>query len=165
MDKATSLNAWHTPPSDKDAKATGVPATYYSVEFADVGGGNGGVATGVGLGFLVSASIGGIDKSGVVVAVAFSNAFGLVKGSPLDDFVVVFGTSNTYYISAGAYSRNTGTYTLTAIVTGSGASITPSLSDDYIYDANGNMTKNNNKIIQWTSFNKPKRFTKNDPSP
>jgi hypothetical protein len=46
------------------------------VEFADVGGGNGGVATGFGLGFLVSASIGGIDKSGVVVAVAFSKAFG-----------------------------------------------------------------------------------------
>jgi hypothetical protein len=34
------------------------------VEFADVGGGNGGVATGFGLGFLVSASIGGVDKSG-----------------------------------------------------------------------------------------------------
>ena len=61
------------------------------VEFADVGGGNGGVATGFGLGFLVSASIGGVDKSGVVVAVAFSKAFGFVKGSPLDDFVVVFG--------------------------------------------------------------------------
>ncbi|WP_158009189.1 hypothetical protein, partial [Bathymodiolus thermophilus thioautotrophic gill symbiont] len=25
--------------------------------------------------------------------------------------------------------------------------------------ANGNMTQNNNKLIQWTSFNKPKRFT------
>jgi hypothetical protein len=36
---------------------------------------------------LVSASIGGVDKSGVVVAVAFSKAFGFVKGSPLDDFM------------------------------------------------------------------------------
>jgi hypothetical protein len=35
------------------------------VELADVGGGNGGVATGFGLGFLVSASIGGVDKSAV----------------------------------------------------------------------------------------------------
>jgi hypothetical protein len=61
------------------------------VELADVGGGNGGVATGFGLGFLVSASIGGVDKSGVVVAVVFSKAFGFVKGSPLDDFVIVFG--------------------------------------------------------------------------
>jgi hypothetical protein len=65
------------------------------VEFADVGGGNGGVATGFGLGFLVSASIGGVDKSGVVVAVAFSKAFGFVKGSPLDDCVVVFGQEMT----------------------------------------------------------------------
>ena len=30
----------------------------------------------------------------------------------------------------------------------------------YTYDANGSMTKNNDKTIQWTSFNKPKSFTK-----
>ncbi len=30
----------------------------------------------------------------------------------------------------------------------------------YTYDANGNMTKNGNKSITWTSFNKPKKFTK-----
>jgi hypothetical protein len=30
----------------------------------------------------------------------------------------------------------------------------------YTYDANGNMTKNSNKSITWTSFNKPKKFTK-----
>jgi hypothetical protein len=27
-------------------------------------------------------------------------------------------------------------------------------------DANGSMTKNDDKTIQWTSFNKPKSFTK-----
>ncbi len=32
----------------------------------------------------------------------------------------------------------------------------------YTYDANGNMTKNDDKIIQWTSFDKPKRFTKSN---
>jgi hypothetical protein len=37
------------------------------VEFADVGGGNGGVATGFGLGFLVSASIRVVDKGGWTV--------------------------------------------------------------------------------------------------
>ncbi|WP_122951362.1 RHS repeat-associated core domain-containing protein [Bathymodiolus thermophilus thioautotrophic gill symbiont] len=68
-------------------------------------------------------------------------------------------TSNTYYISASAYSNNTGTYTLTATATGSNANITPNPSDNYLYDANGNMTQNNKKLIQWTSFNKPKRFT------
>ncbi|VVM22807.1 hypothetical protein BSPWISOXPB_5228 [uncultured Gammaproteobacteria bacterium] len=30
----------------------------------------------------------------------------------------------------------------------------------YTYDANGSMTKNGNKSITWTSFNKPKQFTK-----
>ncbi|CAB5493885.1 Rhs-family protein, partial [Bathymodiolus azoricus thioautotrophic gill symbiont] len=30
----------------------------------------------------------------------------------------------------------------------------------YTYDANGSMTKNDDKTIQWTSFNKPKSFTK-----
>jgi uncharacterized protein YcnI len=30
----------------------------------------------------------------------------------------------------------------------------------YTYDDNGNMTKNGNKSITWTSFNKPKKFTK-----
>ncbi|CAB5506645.1 hypothetical protein AZO1586R_2115, partial [Bathymodiolus azoricus thioautotrophic gill symbiont] len=30
----------------------------------------------------------------------------------------------------------------------------------YTYDANGSMTKNDDKTIQWTSFNKPKIFTK-----
>ncbi len=100
----------------------------------------------------------------------YNNTGTLISNTTNDDsgigvnskVIFTASTSNTYYISAGAYSRNTGTYTLTAIVTGSGASITPSLSDDYIYDANGNMTKNNNKIIQWTSFNKPKRFTKSN---
>ena len=100
----------------------------------------------------------------------YNNTGTLISNTTNDDsgigvnskVIFTASTSNTYYISAGAYSRNTGTYTLTAIVTGSGASITPSLSDDYIYDANGNMTKYNNKIIQCTSFNKPKRFTKSN---
>ena len=30
----------------------------------------------------------------------------------------------------------------------------------YTYDANGSMTKNNDKTIQWTLFNKPESFTK-----
>jgi RHS repeat-associated protein len=59
------------------------------VEFADVGGGNGGVATGFGLGFLVSASIGGVDKSGCVIIVIFSKMLGFIKGCPLDDFGIV----------------------------------------------------------------------------
>jgi hypothetical protein len=33
-----------------------------------------------------------VDNSGVFVAVAFSKAFGFVKGSPLDDFVIVVGS-------------------------------------------------------------------------
>ncbi|CAC9628195.1 hypothetical protein [uncultured Gammaproteobacteria bacterium] len=100
----------------------------------------------------------------------YNNTGTLISNTTNDDsgigvnskVIFTASTSNTYYISAGAFGRNTGTYILTAIVTGSSASITPSLSDDYIYDANGNMTKNNNKIIQWTSFNKPKRFTKSN---
>ncbi|CAC9559628.1 hypothetical protein [uncultured Gammaproteobacteria bacterium] len=100
----------------------------------------------------------------------YDNTGTLISGTTNDDGSIVnskltftANTSNTYYISAGAYSRyDMGTYTLTATVTGSNADITPIQSDDYIYDANGNMTKNNNKIIQWTSFNKPKRFTKSN---
>ena len=61
------------------------------VEFADVGGGNGGVAVGFGLGFLVSASVGGVGEGGGVVTVGFSEAFGFVEGGSLDEFVVVLG--------------------------------------------------------------------------
>ncbi|OJA03722.1 hypothetical protein BGC33_00215, partial [Bathymodiolus thermophilus thioautotrophic gill symbiont] len=61
------------------------------VEFADVGGGNGGVAVGFGLGFLVSVSVGGVGEGGGVVAVAVGEAFGFVEGGPLDEFVVVLG--------------------------------------------------------------------------
>ena len=59
------------------------------VEFADVGGGNGGVAVGFGLGFLVSVSVGSVGEGGGVVAAG--EAFGFVEGGPLDEFVVVLG--------------------------------------------------------------------------
>ncbi|WP_202753265.1 hypothetical protein, partial [Bathymodiolus thermophilus thioautotrophic gill symbiont] len=65
-------------------------------------------------------------------------------------------TSNTHYISVGTYNNN---YTLIATIIGSNTNITLNPSDNYLYDANDNMTQNNNKLIQWTSFNKPKRFT------
>ncbi|WP_143108631.1 hypothetical protein [Bathymodiolus thermophilus thioautotrophic gill symbiont] len=55
-------------------------------------------------------------------------------------------TSNTYHISAGAYSDKIGADTLTA--TGNSTNITSNPADDYIYDGNGNMTQNNNKLIQ-----------------
>ncbi|CAB5499872.1 hypothetical protein THERMOT_1131, partial [Bathymodiolus thermophilus thioautotrophic gill symbiont] len=63
------------------------------VEFADVGGGDGGVAVGFGLGFLVSASVGGVGEGGGVVTVGFSEAFGFVEGGSLDEFVVVLRLS------------------------------------------------------------------------
>ncbi|CAB5503958.1 hypothetical protein THERMOT_1883, partial [Bathymodiolus thermophilus thioautotrophic gill symbiont] len=97
----------------------------------------------------------------------YDNTGTLILGTTNDDSGIGLNSkvtftanaSNTYYISAGAYSNNTGTYTLTATVTGSNANITLNPSDNYLYDANGNMTQNNNKLIQWTPFNKPKRFT------
>ncbi|SHA21608.1 hypothetical protein BTHERMOSOX_1198 [Bathymodiolus thermophilus thioautotrophic gill symbiont] len=65
-------------------------------------------------------------------------------------------TSDTPYISTGTCSNN---YTLIATVTSSNANITPNPSGNCLYDANGNTTQNN-KLIQWISFNKPKCFTK-----
>jgi hypothetical protein len=59
------------------------------VEFAAVGGGTGAVATGFGLGFLVSASIGVIDKGGCVIIVILGKMLGFIKGCPLDDFGIV----------------------------------------------------------------------------
>ncbi|CAB5502347.1 hypothetical protein [Bathymodiolus thermophilus thioautotrophic gill symbiont] len=65
-------------------------------------------------------------------------------------------TSDTPYISTGTCSNN---YTLIATVTSSNANITPNPSGNCLYDANGNTTQNN-KLIQWISFDKPKCFTK-----
>jgi RHS repeat-associated protein len=63
-------------------------------------------------------------------------------------------TNDTYCISVGAYSGNTGTYTLTTKVIGNtNTMISNTANNDYIYNA---------KIIQWTSFNKPKHFAKNN---
>jgi hypothetical protein len=86
----------------------------------------------------------------------YDNTGTLISGTTNDDGSIVnskltftANTSNTYYISAGAYSRyDMGTYTLTATVTGSNADITPIQSDDYIYDANGNMTKNKPRLVR-----------------
>ncbi|MDC9715542.1 MAG: hypothetical protein PSN36_06995 [Gammaproteobacteria bacterium] len=96
----------------------------------------------------------------------FNNAGSLISGTTNDDSGVGVNskltftatTSDTYYISAGAYGNNIGTYTLTVEVVGNTGTIVP--LDGYTYDANGNMTQNNSKTIQWTSFNKPKRFAK-----
>ncbi|VVM24344.1 hypothetical protein BSPWISOXPB_5035 [uncultured Gammaproteobacteria bacterium] len=41
-----------------------------------------------------------------------------------------------------------------------GSSSNTAANRAYTYDANGSMTKNGNKSITWTSFNKPKQFTK-----
>ncbi|OJA03278.1 pre-peptidase C-terminal domain-containing protein, partial [Bathymodiolus thermophilus thioautotrophic gill symbiont] len=96
------------------------------------------------------------DNTGTLISNTTSDDDGIGSNSKV---TFTANTSNTYYISAGAYyiSSNTGTYTLTATVTGSNANIIPNPSNTYTYDANGNMTQNNNKLIQWTSFNKPKR--------
>jgi len=96
------------------------------------------------------------DNTGTLISNTTNDDGGIGSNSKV---TFTTNTSNTYYISAGAYSNNTGTYTLTATATGSNANITPNPSDNYLYDANGNMTQNNHKLIQWTSFNKPKHFT------
>jgi hypothetical protein len=47
----------------------------------------------------------------------------------------------------------------TEVLSGDGGVVATSCLH-YTYDANGSMTKNGNKSITWTSFNKPKQFTK-----
>jgi hypothetical protein len=87
----------------------------------------------------------------VVVAVAFSKAFGFVKGSPLDDFVIVFGhvavgivgVAPILIVGVGILSESfqyDGLDRLTqSNTTGSIAGVDYNDTTSYRYDINGNI--------------------------